>query len=230
MNNYLTLFDNNVAQARSLSTIYINLRDGVHIEDVYNNNLLKAQLVNVVSAFDMFIHGIVKKGVIEIFNKMRKETPKFQSFAFQAKTILKLIEVMSPDFMPSSSDDIPDVILEKELSDKLSFMSFQSPDKVTDALSLIWGEPHKLQVLAADMNICGCNTNEKAYNLKQELTTIIQRRNQIAHEGDINPATQLPRLIELSDVNKASDFISSLGHAVFRRVTAADCYKNGFAI
>ena len=128
--------------------------------------------------------------------------------------------------MPSSSDDIPDVILEKELSDKLSFMSFQSPDKVTDALSLIWGEPHKLQVLAADMNISGCNTNEKANNLKQELTTIIQRRNQIAHEGDINPATQLPRSIELSDVNKASDFITSLGHAVFRRVTAADCYKN----
>ena len=151
MNNYLTLFDNNVAQARSLSTIYINLRDGVHIEDVYNNNLLKVQLVNVVSAFDMFIHGIVKKGVIEIFNKTRKETPKFQSFAFQAKTILKLIEVMSPGFMPSSSDDIPDVILEKKLSDKLSFMSFQSPDKVTDALSLIWGEPHKMQVLAADM-------------------------------------------------------------------------------
>ena len=225
MNNYLTLFDNNVAQARSLSTIYINLRDGVHIEDVYNNNLLKAQLVNVVSAFDMFIHGIVKKGVIEIFNKTRKETPKFQSFAFQAKTILKLIEVMSPDFMPSSSDEIPDVILEKELSDKLRFMSFQSPDKVTDALSLIWGEPHKLQVLAADMNISGCNTNEKANNLKQELTTIIQRRNQIAHEGDINPVTQLPRSIELSDVNKASDFITSLGHAVFRRVTAADCYN-----
>ena len=225
MNNYLTLFDNNVAKARSLSTIYINLRDGVHIEDVYNNNLLKAQLVNVVSAFDMFIHGIVKKGVIEIFNKTRKETPKFQSFAFQAKTILKLIEVMSPGFMPSSSDEIPDVILEKELSDKLSFMSFQSPDKVTDALSLIWGEPHKLQVLAADMNISGCNTNEKANNLKQELTTIIQRRNQIAHEGDINPATQLPRSIELSDVNKASDFITSLGHAVFRRVTAADCYN-----
>lgn len=230
MNNYLTLFDNNVAQARSLSTIYINLRDGVHIEDVYNNNLLKAQLVNVVSAFDMFVHGIVKKGVIEIFNKTRKETPKFQSFAFQAKTILKLIEVMSPGFMPSSSDEIPDVILEKELSDKLSFMSFQSPDKVTDALSLIWGEPHKLQVLAADMNISGCNANEKANNLKQELTTIIQRRNQIAHEGDINPATQLPRSIELLDVNKASDFITSLGHAVFRRVTAADCYKNEFAI
>ena len=91
MNNYLTLFDNNVAQARSLSTIYINLRDGVHIEDIYNNNLLKAQLVNVVSAFDMFLHGIVKKGVIEIFNKTRKETPKFQSFAFQIRFYVKWI-------------------------------------------------------------------------------------------------------------------------------------------
>ena len=87
-----------------------------------------------------------------------------------------LVTTLSPGFMPSSSDDIPDVILEKELSDKLSFMSFQSPDKVTDALSLIWGEPHKMQVLAADMNISGCNTNEKANNLKQELTIIIQNR------------------------------------------------------
>lgn len=225
MNNYLTLFDNNVTRARSLSTIYINLRDNVGIEDIYNNNLLKAQLVNVVSAFDMFIHGIVKKGVIEIFNKTRRETPKFQSFAFQAKTILRLIEVMSPGFMPSSSDEIPDVILEKELSDKLSFMSFQSPDKVTDALSLIWSEPHKMQVLATEIGINGSNINDKANNLKQELTTIIQRRNQIAHEGDINPATQLPRSIELSDVEKATDFITSLGHAVFSKVTAADCYN-----
>lgn len=224
MNNYLTLFDKNISQARSLSTIYINLRDSVGIEDIYNNNLLKAQLVNVVSAFDMFIHGIVKRGVVEIFYKTRKETLKFQSFAFQAKTILKLLEVMSPGFMPSSPDEIPDMILEKELSDKLSFMSFQSPDKVTDALSLIWGEPHKLQVLATEMGINGNNINDKANNLKQELTTIIQRRNQIAHEGDINPATQLPRPIELSDVRKATDFIASLGHAVFCRITAADCY------
>ena len=224
MKNYLKLFDDNVAQSRSLSTIYIYLRDGVHIEDMYNDYLLKAQLVNVVSAFDMFIHGIVKKGVIEIFNKTRKETPKFQSFVFQAKTILKLLEVMSPGYIPSSSDEIPDVILEKELSNKLSFMSFQSPDKVSDALSLIWDEPHKMQVLAIEMGIVGSNDQDKLQKLKQELTTIIQRRNQIAHEGDINPATQMQRTIELSDVKDATDFISSLGHAIFKRVTAAECY------
>ena len=116
MNNYLRIFDNNISKARSLSTIYINLRDNVGIEDDYNSNLLKAQLVNVVSAFDMFVHNIVKKGVIEIFTKSRKETPKFQSLSFQAKTILKLIEVMAPGFMPSTPDEIPEVILEKDLA------------------------------------------------------------------------------------------------------------------
>ena len=225
MNNYLALFDNNMIQARSLSTIYINLRDNVHIEDKYISNLLKAQLVNIVSAFDMFLHGIVKKGVIEIFNKTRKETSKFQSFSFQAKTILRLLEVMSPNFIPSSSDEITDVILEKELSRQLSFMSFQSPDKVTDALSLIWNEQHKIQVLSDKMEISGSNINEKANNLKQKLTTIIQRRNQIAHEGDIEPTTQLPRSIELLDVELATDFIYALAHAVFDAVTAADCYS-----
>ena len=102
MNYSLSLFDKTVENSRSLSTLYINLRDTVGIEDCYNNNLLKAQLVNVVSAFDMFIHGIVKKGIIEIFNKTRKETPKFQSFAFQAKTILRILDVMTPNFVPSS--------------------------------------------------------------------------------------------------------------------------------
>lgn len=224
MNNYLTLFDSNVSQARALSTIYINLKEGVGIEDVYNNNLLKAQLVNVVSALDMFVHSVVKKGVIEIFKKTRRETPKFQSFVFQAKTILRLLEVMTPGFIPSSSDDIPEVILEKELSDKLSFMSFQSPEKIVDALSLIWPEPHKMQSLADAMGIAGTNINDKANNMKQKLTTIIQRRNQIAHEGDIDPATQSVRAIELSDVTEATDFISCLGHAIFIKVTAKDCY------
>ncbi len=40
MNNYLRIFDNNISKARSLSTIYINLRDNVGIEDDYNSNSL----------------------------------------------------------------------------------------------------------------------------------------------------------------------------------------------
>lgn len=225
MNYYLSLFDKTVENSRSLSTLYINLRDTVGIEDCYNNNLLKAQLVNVVSAFDMFVHSIVKKGVIEIFNKTRKETQKFQSFAFQAKTILRLLEVMTPNFVPSSSEDIPEIILEKELSNKLSFMSFQSPDKVVDALSLIWSEPHKIQVLADVMALEGTTSNEKANNLKQKLTTIIERRNKIVHEGDIEPLTHTPRSIELQDVSDATSFIQSLAHSIYSKVTSAECYN-----
>ena len=225
MNNFLSLFDKTVENSRSLSTLYINLRDSVGIEDCYNNNLLKAQLVNVVSAFDMFIHSIVKKGVIEIFNKTRKETQKFQSFAFQAKTTLRLLEVMTPNYVPSSSEDIPEIILEKELSNKLSFMSFQSPDKVVDALSLIWSEPHKIQILADELALDGSTVNEKANNLKQKLTTIIERRNKIVHEGDIDPLTQTPRSIELQDVSDATNFIQSLAHTIYSKVTSLECYN-----
>lgn len=224
MNNYLKIFDNNISKARSLSTLYINLKDNVGIGEEYNCNLLKAQLVNVVSAFDMFIHNVVKKGVIEIFNKKRKETPKFQIFAFQAKTILKLLEVMTPGFIPSTPDDIPDVIIEKDLSNKLSYMSFQHPDKVVDALSLIWSEPHKVQTLAVDMGLPGTTVNDKAANLKQRLETIILRRNQIAHEGDIDPITMSPRSINIVDVEDATNFIEELGHSIYRRVTSRDCY------
>lgn len=225
MNNYLRIFNINISKARSLSTIYINLRDNVGIEEDYNSNLLKAQLVNAVSAFDMFVHNIVKKGVIEIFTKSRKETSKFQSLTFQAKTILKLIEVMTPGFIPSTPDEIPEIILEKDLYNKLSYMSFQHPDKVVDALSLIWNEPHKMQTLAIDIGLPGTTNNEKVANLKQQLETIIQRRNQIAHEGDIDPTTMLPRTIDIEHVKDATNFIESLGHAIFSRVTSRECYN-----
>ena len=224
MNQCLRIFDSNINMARSLSTIYINLRDSVHLEEKYNCNLLKAQLVNVVSAFDMFIHSIVKKGVIEIFSRTRIQTSKFQSMTFQAKTILKLIEIMAPDFMPSSSDEIPEIILEKDLHNKMSYMSFQHPDKVVDALSLIWNEPHKIQILAEDIKLPGRTINEKALMLKQQLETIIQRRNQIAHEGDIDPTTMAPRSIDFNHVQDATNFIESLGHAIFTRITSIECY------
>lgn len=225
MNNYLRIFENNISKARSLSTIYINLRDNVGIEEDYNCNLLKAQLVNVVSAFDMFVHSIVKKGVIEIFTKIRKQTPKFQSFSFQAKTILKLMEVMTPGFIPSTPDDIPELIIEKDLANKLSYMSFQHPEKVADALSLIWDEQHKFQILAVDIGLPGMTDNDKTANLKQQLETIIQRRNQIAHEGDIDPATMLPRTIDIDDVKEATDFIESLGQTIFKKITSQECYN-----
>lgn len=173
----------------------------------------------------MFVHNIVKKGVIEIFTKSRKETSKFQSLTFQAKTILKLIEVMTPGFIPSTPDEIPEIILEKDLYNKLSYMSFQHPDKVVDALSLIWNEPHKMQTLAIDIGLPGTTNNEKVANLKQQLETIIQRRNQIAHEGDIDPTTMLPRTIDIEHVKDATNFIESLGHAIFSRVTSRECYN-----
>ena len=177
------------------------------------------------SAFDMFVHNIVKKGVMEIFTKTRKQTPKFLSFSFQAKTIMKLMEVMTPSFMPSTPDDIPEVILEKDLSNKLSYMSFQHPDKVVDALSFIWSEQHKLQTLAIDIGLSGVTDNDKVANLKQQLETIIQRRNQIAHEGDIDPTTMSPRTIDIDDVKEATDFIESLGHSIFRKITSRECYN-----
>lgn len=225
MNKYLSIFDSNIAKARSLSTIYINLRDNVGIEEEYNCNLLKAQLVNVVSAFDMLVHNVVKHGVIEIFTKTRKQTPKFQIFSFQAKTVMKLMEVMTPGFMPSTPDEIPEVILERDLSKRLSYMSFQHPDKVVDALSLIWSEQHKLQTLAVDIGLAGITDNDKVANLKQKLETIIQRRNQIAHEGDIDPTTMLPRTIDINDVKDATDFVESLGHSIFRNIMNPECYN-----
>jgi hypothetical protein len=155
------------------------------------SDILRAQIVLVVSAFDYYIHEITALGMVEVFNGTRKQTPAFLKF-----------RVSIGAFKSGASD-----WFEAEVRERHSFLSFQQPDKVADAVRLfseitLWQELSK-KMGKADQDI------------KDELTLIVDRRNKIAHEADLDPSYPSVRWpIQPGDVSKALNFIRTLGESI----------------
>jgi hypothetical protein len=71
--------------------------------------------------------------------------------------------------------------LESEIRERLGYQSFQQADKIADAIRYIsdkklWDEVASLMA-------------RNAKDIKQQLNLIVDRRNKIAHEADIDPTT-----------------------------------------
>ena len=88
-----------------------------------------------------------------------------------------------------------------------SYMSFQSPDKISQAFRLIspidlWSE---LEI----------QLDNPKKDLKKQLSLIVDRRNKIVHEGDLSPTfPRRPWTISTGDALQAREFIEHLGHNI----------------
>lgn len=201
-------FTTNIHSIKDLSAIYTDLTKIVkfHPEDI--SDLLRVQVINIVSAMDRYIHEIVRKGIVEMFMSTRKRTEKFNSFALTAKDAIQIWNASNLD------DYNKNAIIDSFVMGKLSYLSFETPEKILDALSYIWDEPHKMMVIANKMGIEGTNSNEKGKQLKSSLSLYVDRRNQIAHESDIDISTGLRRDISKSTVDGMINFISNFVSAI----------------
>lgn len=211
---------------KSLFAIYDHLLNDIHLPAEDISDLLRSQIVYAVSALDRFIHELVRIGILEIFNDKRIHTEKFNNQPFKAQTFLNVMKLLKSSTMPTSPDELPEVIINKEIVDKLSFLAFQAPEKIKDALSYIWNEPHRMIKLANKMGLPGATDNDKQKLLEQTLQLITTRRNQIAHEADFDSATGKRRGIMKDVVEKNIDFIEALGIAIYEEVTSPTCYVN----
>ncbi|WP_157999774.1 HEPN domain-containing protein [Paenibacillus elgii] len=107
---------------------------------------------------------------------------------------------------PASSD-----WLDGEIRLQHGFQSFQKADKVADALRLIsskalWNEV--ATILGTDQQL-----------VKEQLNLIVNRRNQIAHEADMDPSYPDQRWpIDVALLNSTIDFLHNLATAIYRVV------------
>lgn len=224
MINAKASFIGGIQDARRLESLYSYLFTQVHLSHNVIEDLLRQQIVIAVSAFDRLIHELVRLGIIESFNGTRVRTDKFKVTPFKASTVINLIHSSMPSFMPSSPDEIPSNIISKDVFERNKTLSFQAPEKVKEALSYIWPEQNKLGKLADTMSLPGGTTNDRQKYLTQRLTLIVDRRNQIAHEGDIDPSTGNRQSITLNEAKEAVDFIELLGITIFSEITNPSCY------
>lgn len=196
-------FDMLISQGTISNALYQYLESqSIHIDF---SDLLRWQWTLAVSALDRYIHDIVRAGMVMEFEGRKNPTPKYQKFRIEMSTYAMI-----------HSSPVPSVEFEQEVERQHSFLAFQYPDKIADALSLIWDEANKWDVIGRTMV-----PPVPAPDLKTKLKNIVLRRNQIVHEGDCfslsPPLGQQP--ISLSDVNDVVSFIKSLVLAIDTCVT-----------
>lgn len=182
-------FDVNIAAADHYIAMYRELRSlkglgtrgRLNAANRYLLWLPRGAVVSSLSSLDAFVHQVVYSRLSRLLND--QNTPISDSLA-------ELVVQVAPIRKPESAREALQFIratdgvglLAKRITEKiLQFASFQSPEKVILAYSyLAVHDPFTLVANAWQ----GPNTSTA--DLKKRLARYVKRRNQIAHEGDLD--------------------------------------------
>ena len=218
MNAIYNRFIENIESIRNLGNIYDQNISQYPILEEELSDILRFQFLYSVSALDRFIHEIVKKEMVRKFVNNNQLTTKAEDFKFSLKTVNKILTISRNDSIPITQEDTIEYWIGKEISDKHKLLAFQEPDKISEALSNIWGEEHKWDVIASNMStqLNGKNNAQQAKDLKQRIKVIVERRNQIVHEADIDIVSQVKRTMDKSNVVETINIIENLGKSIFK--------------
>lgn len=201
MHNALNLFRKNIEEAESLTPVYEYLERSLSTPLSFDD-LLRAQIVYSVSAFDKLMHDLIRIGMVEIFMGNRPTTPQYLA---ETITISTYSDLISATFLPK------ELVFEQAIVRKLKTVSYQTPDNVAKGLSYIWNEPQKWQKIATNMPM-------DAETVKTELKLIVDQRNRIVHEADINPLTNQKYSITKNDSQSVTDFLQKAGEEIYMLV------------
>jgi hypothetical protein len=199
MSNPLLQFQENLKRARDLGDLAVSIgamtTQAIDISDIW-----RAELVLAVSALDHFIHELARTGMVEIANGTRTKTDAYLRFRIPLAAA------------ESALAGVPhDLWFTEAVREQHSWLSFQDPEKIADAIRLVstaklWDE------VAAELGL-------PARDVKTRLKLVVERRNKIAHEADMDPANPGFRWpIAFSQVRDATDFIEIVGCAIHKVV------------
>ncbi len=245
MQSALDQFRISIGRVRDLIALHNSVKaqatDALDVSDI-----LRAALVLSVSALDYYVHEVVTLGMLEIHRGQRSEPipsanttqsafSRFQvslggarqdrltaidiaswleadiqqaqgyEFLQQSQTISTLIPTISSSIL-NRLNNTP--WLESEIRERLGYQSFQQADKIADAIRYIsdkklWDE------VAVQMA-------RSAKDIKQQLNSIVDRRNKIAHEADIDPTFNIGNRWNIDEVlvGDAVDFIEVMVESI----------------
>ena len=191
MHNAIQQFRLNIERVRSLGGLYSAL-SWLTTPVVDTTDILRAQIVLAVSALDHYVHDLTRLGMIEVFNGLRPPTNAFRRF--QVTIDAAMIGLMSRG---------GNSWFEEEIREKHGYLAFQHPDKIADAIRLF--SPCELWPSIAS------RFGLSVQDVKNRLQLIVERRNKIAHEADLDPSYPGIRWpISHSDAENTVKFIEDL--------------------
>lgn len=192
MSKAFDTYKKSIAYSSALSSIYAYL-DNANIP--YDTKvLLRAEYVLIVSAFDTYFHDCVLKKMIDMFSGAENKSKAFNDFGIPLERVCLLINDNDPI---SRMEILQNTIREINQKD-----SYQAPRAIEYALSIM-GKTGIWAHLNSQMGT-------PCEDIKRNLNLIIRRRNQIAHESDINFATEEMNDINRDDVKFAKQYLSQI--------------------
>ena len=197
MQSAIDLFRLSIARVRDLIAVHNSLKAQTsNVLDI--SDMLRSALVLAVSALDYYIHEVVRIGMLEIHRGERPEPPAFSGFQISLGNARAGI---------NAGQNI-DSWLEDEIRQRHSYKSFQQPNAIADAVRLICDKK-----LWEEVSI---NMGSPAKDIKQQLSLIVDRRNKIAHEADIDPSYPIGDRWPIDEllVNEAVDFIEQVVESI----------------
>ena len=165
----LDTFLENIVRVRTLHSLHASFSSQVtSVIDL--SDILRAEVVLAVSALDHYVHELARLGMLECWRGARAPTDAFGKFQIPASTVSSLL----------INSAQAESIFENEVRSKHSFLTFQQPDKIADAVRLfsstsLWDN-------------VGMQLGTTGKLSKSALAIVIDRRNKIAHEADIDPS------------------------------------------
>jgi hypothetical protein len=197
MQTAIDAFEANLLRARSLHALYEafakQLTAAIDLSDV-----LRAAVVWGVSAFDHYVHELTRLGMLECWAGDRKKTDAFNRFPLPISIAEGLANASTAQ-----------QAIDAEIRSRHAYLSFLHPEKVADAVRLfsdvqLWDE-------------VGKELGTTSKEIKTSLLLIVDRRNKIAHEADIDPSYPGQRWpISSALVHRAFDTLGAIARAIFK--------------
>lgn len=204
-------FQINIIGLHNLTVIHDAFVGKVNPLDI--SDILRSQIVLAVSAMDCYFHDLCEEAMLYIFeNKNFSTNNSFKNFTISIDTLHQIINtnvVIEKRFF-----------LSKEIKRKNGFKSFQDPKNISEALSYIGVSKVWMKI--------GNALGKESTDIQNQLSLIISRRNQIAHESDINPTLGIGEkyYIDGNIVNETIEFIKTIVNNIEQIIDHENILKN----
>lgn len=160
-------FASNIAYVRNLLALARSL-DAATTMAVDVGDIQRAAVVMAVSAMDHYVHEKARQGMQEVLDGTRPRTPAFEKFPVSIAVLLE-----------ARTDPGDDSWLDGAVRAQHGHRPFLRTDDIADALRLI-SEVRLWECV-------GMELGESAGAVKAHVQAVVDRRNKIAHEADLNP-------------------------------------------
>lgn len=203
----IELFRLSIQRIKATSDLYLALKVRL-TEAVDLSDILRALIVLLISALDHFIHELVRDGMTQIWKADRPTTPAFKRFTVSLEAVRSLQSGMTPELWIST-----------QVRDRHSYQSFQQPERIQEAVRLF--------TQADFWEAAARKTNTTVELTKRQLKLLVDRRNKIAHEADVDPTYPTTRWpIDESLVLEAIEFVENLCEAIHSSIADTNADAN----